>query len=212
MIIKRTRGVSAVAALAYDHGPGRAQEHTNPRRVAGSVGGTDWRDRARAMQAKLRADGDAEKGRRGRVIRLAIAAAPGDRIMSDREWGQIATRVIQEFTGDADAYWWEAVRHDAGHIHITLLQRSVEGRLLSESHDFRRFGRISEGLERDYGLQRVAHDRAITAERRRARTVQRQRAAAMQRGPQRARVQEQTRAPVRETTDGRDRGRGGIER
>lgn len=155
MIIKRTRGVHAGKALAYDYGPGRAMEHHNPRRVAGSVAGRDWRARARTMQAKIRDDGDNVSGKRGRVIRLAVAAAPEDRVLSDRDWSTIARRVVGEFTGDADRYAWEAVRHDPRHIHITLLQRGHDGRLLSESHDYRRFGRISDGIERDYELTRL---------------------------------------------------------
>lgn len=159
VIIKRTRGVDAGKALAYDYGPGRAMEHHNPRRVAGSVAGRDWRARARAMQAKIRADGDNVAGRRGRVIRLAVAVAPQDRVLSDRDWSVIAQRVVGEFTGKAEGYAWEAVRHDPRHIHITLLQRGHDGRLLSESHDYRRFGRISEGIERDYALTRLERGR-----------------------------------------------------
>lgn len=155
MIIKRTRGVHAGKALAYDYGPGKADEHHNPRRVAGTVPGRDWRARATAMQAKIRADGDHLPGKRGRVIRLAVAAAPQDRILGDREWAAIAHRVVHEFSGDAEGYAWEAVRHDKSHIHITLLARGHDGRLVSESHDHRRYGRISDGLERDYQLTRV---------------------------------------------------------
>lgn len=155
LIIKRTRGVHAGKALAYDYGPGRAMEHHNPRRVAGTVAGRDWRDRARTMQAKIRDDGDNVSGKRGRVIRLAVAAAPQDRVMSDRDWSSIAQRVVGEFTGNAEGYAWEAVRHDPRHIHITLLQRGHDGRLLSESHDYRRFGRISDSIERDYQLTRL---------------------------------------------------------
>lgn len=157
MIINRTHGVDARKALAYDYGPGRAMKHHNPRRVAGTVAGRDWRARARTMQAKIRDDGDNVRSKRqGRaVIRLAVAAAPEDRVFSDREWSTIARRVVGEFTGDADGYAWEAVRHDPRHIHITLLRRGHDGRLVSESHDFRRFGRISEGIERDYDLTKV---------------------------------------------------------
>ena len=155
MIIKRTRGVHAGKALAYDYGPGRAMEHHSPRRVAGTVAGRDWRARARTMQAKIRDDGDNVSGKRGRVIRLAVAAAPEDRVLSDRDWSTIARRVVGEFTGNAEGYAWEAVRHDPRHIHITLLQRGHDGRLLSESHDYRRFGRISDGIERDYELTRL---------------------------------------------------------
>ena len=156
MIIKRTRGVSAAKALAYDYGPGRRQEHHNPRRLAGTVAGRDWR---------------------------AVSAAPQDRVMSDREWAGIAERVVGEFTGGkAEGYAWEAVRHDPRHIHITLLQRGHDGRLLSESHDYRRFGRISEGIERDYGLRAVDHSRTDTPERKARRSAYRQAAAAERRG------------------------------
>lgn len=182
MIIKRTRGVSAAKALAYDYGPGRRQEHHNPRRLAGTVAGRDWRARGRAMQTKLREDGDTAAGKRGRVLRLAVSAAPQDRVMSDREWAGIAERVVGEFTGDAEGYAWEAVRHDPRHIHITLLQRGHDGRLLSESHDYRRFGRISEGIERDYGLRAVDHSRTDTPERKARRAAYRQAAAAERRG------------------------------
>ncbi len=201
VIIKRTRGVDAVKALAYDYGPGRKMEHHNPRRVAGTVAGRDWRDRARTMQTKLRADGDtvspseraavralqkqqreraAKEGKkagrgpsagRGRVIRLAVNAAPEDRVMSDREWSDIARRVVGEFTKDADGYAWEAVRHDPRHIHITLLQRGHDGKLLSENNDQYRYGRISAGLERDYELRPVNHTRTDTPERKRARAA-----------------------------------------
>lgn len=170
MIIKRTRGVDARKALAYDYGPGRAMEHHDPRRVAGTVAGRDWKTRARTMQTKLRTEGDATEGKRGRVIRLAVAAAPGDRVMSDREWSTIARRVVGEFTGNAEGYSWEAVRHDPRHIHITLLQRGHDGRLLSESHDYRRFGRISDGIEHDYQLTRV--ERGAGRSRSKARTAE----------------------------------------
>ena len=189
MIIKRTRGVHAGKALAYDYGPGRAMEHHRPRRVAGTVAGRDWRARARTMQAKIRDDGDNVSGKRGRVIRLAVAAAPEDRVLSDRDWSTIARRVVGEFTGNADGYAWEAVRHDPRHIHITLLQRGHDGRLLSESHDYRRFGRISDGIERDYELTRL--ERGAKRSRAAARTSERD---APDRQPPRRR---ETSAPTR---------------
>lgn len=189
MIIKRTRGVHAGKALAYDYGPGRAMEHHSPRRVAGTVAGRDWRARARTMQAKIRDDGDNVSGKRGRVIRLAVAAAPEDRVLSDRDWSTIARRVVGEFTGNAEGYAWEAVRHDPRHIHITLLQRGHDGRLLSESHDYRRFGRISDGIERDYELTRL--ERGAKRNRAAARTPER---AAPDRQPPRRR---ETSAPTR---------------
>ena len=40
VIAKMTHGRSAVRALAYDHGPGRADEHVHPRKVYGKAHGT----------------------------------------------------------------------------------------------------------------------------------------------------------------------------
>lgn len=199
MIIKRTRGVHAGKALAYDYGPGRAMEHHRPRRVAGTVAGRDWRARARTMQAKIRDDGDNVSGKRGRVIRLAVAAAPEDRVLSDRDWSTIARRVVGEFTGNADGYAWEAVRHDPRHIHITLLQRGHDGRLLSESHDYRRFGRISDGIERDYELTRLERG----AKRSRAATRTTERAAPNRQPPRRRETSAPTRASAAASRDER---------
>lgn len=199
MIIKRTRGVHAGKALAYDYGPGRAMEHHSPRRVAGTVAGRDWRARARTMQAKIREDGDNVSGKRGRVIRLAVAAAPEDRVLSDRDWSTIARRVVGEFTGNADGYAWEAVRHDPRHIHITLLQRGHDGRLLSESHDYRRFGRISDGIERDYELTRLERG----AKRSRAATRTTERAAPNRQPPRRRETSAPTRASAAASRDER---------
>jgi hypothetical protein len=199
VIIKRTRGVHAGKALAYDYGPGRAMEHHSPRRVAGTVAGRDWRARARTMQAKIREDGDNVSGKRGRVIRLAVAAAPEDRVLSDRDWSTIARRVVGEFTGNADGYAWEAVRHDPRHIHITLLQRGHDGRLLSESHDYRRFGRISDGIERDYELTRLERG----AKRSRAATRTTERAAPNRQPPRRRETSAPTRASAAASRDER---------
>ena len=217
VIIKRTRGVSAAKALAYDYGPGRAQEHANPRRVAGSVAGRDWRARAAAMSAKLRDDGDAAAGKRGRVLRLAISAAPGDRVMSDAEWAQIARRTVDEFTGDADRFSWEAVRHDPKHIHVTLLQRGHDGKLLSESHDYRRFQRISAGIERDHDLMRVdrtpTRDRGVKAarkEREKAAQAVRRRGGAGRSGPATEAARRAAARAARQ--EQRRREQGGIER
>ena len=72
MIAKITHGRSAARALAYDHGPGRADEHTNPRKVAGNVAGrvggliaqtqiavADWPISAPGLDRRVEAAGDA---------------------------------------------------------------------------------------------------------------------------------------------------------
>ncbi|MCV7316204.1 hypothetical protein H7J77_11715 [Mycolicibacillus parakoreensis] len=153
--------MDAARALAYDYGPGRAMEHTNARRVAGTVPGRDWRARGRMMQTQLREAGDTRPGGPQRVWRLAIAAAPEDRIMSDREWAGIADRVVGEFTRrDPHAYSWEAVRHDARHIHVTLLHRGADGRVFREGMYKKRCLEIAAGLERDHQLRSLSAERA----------------------------------------------------
>lgn len=165
MIVKVTRGVSASKALAYDYGPGRSQEHHNAHRVAGTSPGRDWRHRARGMQEQLRADGDTRANSPRRVWRLAVSAAPEDRILSDREWGAIATRVVGEFThADPHNYTWEAVRHDARHIHITLLHRGHDGRVFREGKYKEHALRIAGRLERDYRLRELDRDAARAPE------------------------------------------------
>lgn len=148
-------GVSASRALTYDYGPGRAQEHHRPHRVAGTCMGRDWRERARRMDTRLREHGDTARGSKGRVIRLAVAAAPEDRVLTDREWGRIAARTVDGYTGGrADEHTWEAVRHDPRHIHITLLQRDHEGQLLNLWRDKTRNLALCEKLEREHALER----------------------------------------------------------
>ncbi len=164
MIIKRTRGVSASAALAYDYGPGKAQEHHSPHRVAGTAAGRDWRDRARRMDAQQREYGDNNRGEEKRVIRLAVCNTREDRTLSDREWSLIAHQVVDGYTkGRAEQFTWEAVRHDRAHIHITLLQRDVHGKLCSRHYDGQRMMRTAKRLEKEHGLggPGVARDKAL---------------------------------------------------
>lgn len=189
MIIKRTIGVSAGKALAYDYGPGRAQEHHRPHRVAGTCLGSGWRARAASMDAELRKNGDNQRGSKGRVIRLAVAAAPEDRVLTDREWGRIAERTVNGYTGGrAGEFTWEAVRHDARHIHLTLLQRDHQGRLLNLWRDRSRNLALTARIEREHQLERdldperrVARDRARSGEAAAKRRTQQQRARGMQR-------------------------------
>ena len=170
MIIKRTIGVSASKALAYDYGPGRAQEHHRPHRVAGTCVGSDWRARAARMDARLREHGDNTPGSKGRVIRLAVACAPEDRVLTDRQWARIAHQTVDGYTkGRADEFTWEAVRHDARHIHVTLLQRDHDAKLLNLWQDGRRRMHLETALEKEHGLRGPVSERAKALDRSRSR-------------------------------------------
>ncbi|WP_074327550.1 relaxase/mobilization nuclease domain-containing protein, partial [Mycobacteroides abscessus] len=174
MIAKITHGRNASQALAYDHGPGRADEHVNPHRVAGNIAGRDWRVRAHTMQRFVSAhqntvqraqgqdrqrgrDRTAAQGERG-VYRVALANPNTDRVLSDREWRQIADKFVERFSGkdSADMGPWEATRHDAHHIHLTISKYGYDGSRMSESHDYRRVASICRELEAEHGLTNAA--------------------------------------------------------
>jgi hypothetical protein len=155
VIAKITHGRSAARALAYDHGPGRADEHHNPRKVAGNIAGRDWRVRAHHMQRFVNGH-QREAGDRG-VYRIALANPTTDRVMNDREWGQVAEKFVARF--GADKGMWEATRHDRHHIHLTISKDSFAGARMSTSHDYRRVAKICRELETEHGLTNAAERR-----------------------------------------------------
>lgn len=152
MIAKITHGRSAARALAYDHGPGRADEHHNPRKVAGNIAGRDWRIRAHHMQRFVSAH-QQQAGDRG-VYRVALANPETDRVLSDREWRAVAEKFVTRF--GADKGMWEATRHDRHHIHLTISKDRFDGTRMSSSHDYRRVAKICRDLEREHGLTNAA--------------------------------------------------------
>jgi len=155
VIAKITHGRSAVRALAYDHGPGRADEHHNARKVAGNVAGRDWRIRAHHLQHFINAH--QHTGDRG-VYRIALANPETDRVLSDREWREVAEKFVDRF--GADRGMWEATRHDRHHIHLTISKYRFDGERMSTSHDYRRVAAICRDLvEREHGLTNAAERR-----------------------------------------------------
>ncbi|AYE99684.1 hypothetical protein C0J29_32500 (plasmid) [Mycobacterium paragordonae] len=152
MIAKITHGRSAARALAYDHGPGRADEHVNPRKVAGNIPDRDWRIRAHRMQRFVDAH-QHDKTDRG-VYRVALANPESDRVLSDREWRQVAEKFVDRF--GASKGMWEATRHDRHHIHLTISKDGFEGTRMSTSHDYRRVAAICRELETEHGLTNAA--------------------------------------------------------
>lgn len=152
MIAKITHGRSAARALAYDHGPGRADEHHDPRKVAGNIPGGDWQLRAHHMQRFV----DSHKQDRGdrNVYRVALANPETDRVLSDQEWKSIAEKFVARF--GAGQSMWEATRHDRHHIHLTISKDRFDGSRMSTSNDYRRAAAICRELERDHGLTNAA--------------------------------------------------------
>ncbi|SLF47302.1 Uncharacterised protein [Mycobacteroides abscessus subsp. abscessus] len=92
------------------------------------------------------------------MYRIALANPNTDRVLSDREWRQIADTFVARFSGRDSAEMGprEATRHDAHHIHLTISKYGYDGSRMSESHDYRRVASICRELETEHGLTNAA--------------------------------------------------------
>lgn len=149
MIANITKGKKAVGAILYDFGPGRRDEHVNPRFVEGNVPGLPLQV-ARMIDhtAKLRPE------IANPIWRCSLSLPDEDGVRSDQEWGEIAAKFIGEM-GFASAPW-VAVRHGDDHIHLTVSRVDFNGKLLSDQYDYRRARAAADELEENHGLVRAA--------------------------------------------------------
>ena len=171
MIGKVLRGQQPAGLIRYLYGPGRREEHQDPHLVAG------WRDPAE-LEPALRPDGrrdfrrltglltqpHAALGPRGLdrpVWHCVVRAAPGDRLLSDAEWGHLA-RDIMDRTGlaphgqDDEAVRWIAVRHAGDHIHIVGTLARQDGARPQFWNDYYRVREACQAAEERHGLRRTA--------------------------------------------------------
>lgn len=151
MIANITKGRKAVGALIYDFGPGRRDEHVNPRIVAGNVTGTPMQV-ARAIDhtARLRPEITAP------IWRASLSLPDEDGILPDGQWATIAEDFIEAMGFDGAP--WVAVRHGDDHIHLTVSRVDWSGQLLTDRWDYRRARQAADRLEEEHGLVR-ARDR-----------------------------------------------------
>ncbi|MFC7968790.1 relaxase/mobilization nuclease domain-containing protein [Streptomyces cinereoruber] len=145
MIAKITKGRKAGGALRYDFGPGRREEHENPRIVGGSVPGTPQQV-ARIIDRHTRQRADVSRP----IWRCSLSLPDEDGVLTDEKWAQIAEEYVGRMWG-ADVPW-VAVRHGDDHIHLTVSRVRWNGQLASDSHDYARSRPIVRALEREHGL------------------------------------------------------------
>ena len=184
MIGKVVRGSNVGGLLRYLYGPGRVNEHTDPHLVAGfgdpqelepdrrADGSPDLRWLTGLLLQPLAADplGGCEKP----VWHCSVRAAPGDRVLSDAEWGQVAASVIKRTgfapAGDESGVRWVAVRHAPDHVHIVATLARLDGGRVRTWNDFFRVRDACRDAERRLGLtatapaDRTAAKRASRAE------------------------------------------------
>jgi hypothetical protein len=165
------RGERASGLIYYLFGPGRSAEHTDAHIVAG------WRHPAE-LEPPVRDDGRrdfrrlngllqqpqvalGEHGMARPVWHCSVRAAPGDRMLSDDEWAQVACDVMDRtglspYGQDDEGARWVAVRHAADHIHIVAMLARQDGRRPRLWNDFYRVGEACQAAELRFGLQRTA--------------------------------------------------------
>jgi hypothetical protein len=166
MIGKVLRGSNVRSLLHYLYGPGRANEHTDPHLVAGfgdpaeleparrPSGSHDLRRLAGLLAQSLAAL--AGPGYAKPVWHCSVRAAPGDRIMSDAEWADIATEILHHTglapRGDEAGVRWVAVRHASDHIHIVATLARQDGTRPRVWNDFYRVRESCQAAEERLGL------------------------------------------------------------
>jgi hypothetical protein len=187
MIGKVLRGNNARRLLYYLYGPGRANEHTDPHLVAGFSdpaeleperrpdGSRDFRRLAGLLEQPMAAL--AGPGYDKPVWHCAIRAAPGDRMLSDAEWAQVAVGVMDRTglapSGDDLGVRWLTVRHAADHIHLVATLARQDGTRPRIWNDFYRVREACLQAEQDLGLRATAPaDRTAARRATRAETEQ----------------------------------------
>jgi hypothetical protein len=101
------------------------------------------------------------RGLRQPVWHCVVRAAPGDRLLSDHEWAELA-RDIMHRTGlaphgqDDDAVRWIAVRHAADHMHIVGTLARQDGAQPRFWNDYFRIRDACQAAEERHGLRRTA--------------------------------------------------------
>jgi hypothetical protein len=184
VIGKVLRGSNVRGLLHYLYGPGRVNEHTDPHLLAGfgdpaelepvrqPSGSHDLRRLAGLLAQPLAAL--AGPGYDKPVWHCSVRAAPGDRIMSDAEWADIATGILHHTglapRGDEAGVRWVAVRHASDHIHIVAALARQDGtrpRIWNDFYRVREACRVAEerlGLHTAPPADRTAARRPTRAE------------------------------------------------
>ncbi|MER7049928.1 relaxase/mobilization nuclease domain-containing protein [Streptomyces jumonjinensis] len=153
--------------MYYLYGPGKANEHTDPHMVAAWGAGVPDPGRGDntnipLLAALLDAPVAALESRppAQHVYHVPVSLDPGDRILSDEEWAEVA-REVMDATGvapkdDPMGARWVAIRHADNHIHIVATLARQDGLKVRLSQDKKKMQACARELEVRYGLRRLA--------------------------------------------------------
>jgi hypothetical protein len=161
------RGTRVGGLLRYLYGPGKRNEHVNPRIVAawdgagdlatlappvGASGRLDFRRLVELLEQPVRA---ARHAPAQTVWHTSLRNHAHDRNLSDEQWGHIAGELMAGVGlaphGDTNAVRWVAVRHDDYGIHVVATLVRQDGRTAWAWKDKTNSRRVAKELEDRYG-------------------------------------------------------------
>ncbi|MGW5080173.1 relaxase [Micromonospora echinospora] len=178
------RGSQVGGLLRYLWGPGKAEEHVNPRLVAAwdgagrlidlepkvTAGGKqDFRALTALLEQPVRA-GDRPPNKF--VWHASMRLAPEDRrrTISDSTWASMAVQMLTEVgiatTATDPGLRWIAMRHAADHVHIVATLVREDGRTNWMRNDYPRCVKATYNVARRYNLHRRVPPADRTAHRR----------------------------------------------
>jgi hypothetical protein len=165
------RGTRVGGLIRYLYGPGRQEEHANPRLVAawdgagglarlepvvGPNGKLDVRGLVDLLEQPVRAGRNPPQRT---VWHTSVRNHASDRTLTDQQWAHIAREMVAGAGlaphGDERAVRWIAVRHADDHIHIVATLVRQDRRTEWGRNDRWRCQTTARDLEERYGLHRV---------------------------------------------------------
>lgn len=167
------RGNDIRGLVGYLMGPGRAEEHTNPRVIAAGEGievgkslplsPTEVGALGTQLQAPVALFQTEVSG--GNVYHLTFSNPVGDRELSDAEWSGIATEAMDRLgfttagSGKAPCPW-VAIHHGRSaegndHLHVAVMLVREDGGVAAVSFDHRKLQGLAKDFEARYGLSVV---------------------------------------------------------
>jgi len=184
----KLRGSRTYGLVYYLMGPGRVNEHVDPRVIAGykpaaelappartdGRAGLDVRGLVAALDRPVQRLGDRAPVRH--VFHTVIANRAEDPVLSDGQWADISYELMRELglagteLGARDIRW-VAIRHDAAHVHLAGTLARADGSVATTPNDFRAASTVRARMEARYGLGRTnSGDRTSTRRPERAET------------------------------------------
>ena len=166
------RGTNVGGLLRYLFGPGKREEHVNPRLVAAWDGAGPFTQ----LEPPARGDGRRDLRRLTELLEQPVVSGwnppaktvwhcsirnhPTDRYLTDDQWAHIAGEVMAAVGltphGDPAAVRWVAVRHSNDHVHLVATLVRQDRRTAWAWKDKLHAQQACRDLEERYGLYRVA--------------------------------------------------------